>query len=1855
MPNLTPTIPAAARGVQQIAAPEEQEFDIQPMLRRQDLARVNQLSLDLAVESNRRNTPQAAIEKRAAPRYSIAELNEMDMEALRDRFEKLPPLDERPGIMRVLDVIDLPRNLVANALTSIFMPEARQRVIERGEFGAFGLPRVMGSDVLKSMGIENRVVNAIAGFGIDILTDPLSYIGAPIGGLAVRAGKGSTAVFGRTGQKALMGGLKQVEKGGIGSIQDATVRELFQTTAARHGLTDLSGAELRSELAGRLIGKRGGGVRKTADIVLGTAGSGGDLATLISRTVNNTDDALEAAQIGAVKKFAEQFTLNKGIRLGGANAGSALAHIPFTDVTMYTPAWTKSGKQAVLQRSIALAREGNAEASEAFLNLQTFADDIDRQFNEMDQLLRERDAIRDADMSGKPLEYEQDFLVSEGDVLSTKLGRDMQRDIRLATKKGAAEVEAEDAASRARLASETEDEFNAAADATAENAARRESIDYRSTNKANDLTGIAVNDTGQAGLLAVAMLAKHDDALKGRRLAAINPATVKIGDEFDIGEATVKVVDDYGDAVEVDVVYPPQMMQEADIPLGGGEMIPGGQRVTREGFETTFVIPKAEGNYIPANKDTLKRKIIRHPEDAYTINSRRIRNRRERIATTQDMMKAQLSALAESRVFEETTELGDLLAMMEKVKELTKKTELLSQQGRWMDALEEIGYARKVRGVATRSAALSAIRAADGTIPEQFIDDAGEVLVDDIVTALDNMAPDDARVDAYRTLKTQFEAQQSDRVRRWLEMTDDDIDAAVQVAEAFNDTMAAAQDVANQANRGVRQYLDSDAVQLRATAAKILGMGDDVVGRALIDRVAFPFSKAMNMYGNPNVDDASRLASLGLHPGLVGMNVQRRAGDTVESVNRGLGVGFMGTGNGLVDAARAKAQQTVRMASRTEGRAIQDMMANGGGPFSKGTRQIANDFNIDADDIPKLETLVTAIVASREGNRGTFWATLPNGDPSDAAVFIQEAMESGILQNRPELLRELTTMADEWVDELRRLGDGAVENGTLKVVHNNYIPTAMTEPYARAAGQARNAGLRENMGFQVGEAGTMVEPFQKAKGTWEIRYQAADGEVRSFLLSTARLYKAVGDDPTLLAGRHPAAQDAIEEVKSIVDEFESLHGSIDDPAIVNAFGRALDPFTLNRLAKEDGVFLDLTGYYGGDMFQTSASDLLAGAVRQHAVADAKKALADYIGQFGINLAKIQPATKSGAMLDIGPNGLLQSEVVGGKFHTADGTKAYVIDRRRMRIGDRTYKTIDTEKLNNLAINPFESMVERGQVRYFFPEAVADTIERFAEQLQPEQVRDILKFTDTLTRVWRASTLAHPSWTITNMLGNMFIGAIEFRDRLPAFTANVKKAVQVLLAQGDPQKLADLNITLGGQTMPASEVLRITETGAVTSAGRSAETTEHVLREGFQAGEVRNPIAEGLTGVPRRAGRRLKEKYAQALEEQAINESMRLNSLGGPQVKPGDVNKTAKMKLMASAAALKDAPFRDLMKAWFRFNGSIDDAFRMGAMFQYLDDGYDVTEAVAKTKRSFFNFSDMTQFENRTLRALMPFYAWLRGSMPAMLLNLRDDPMYFSIMPKGFEAIEELLAGEEQVPRHRRPRWINETLGVQIGADPETRKVLLAGTLLPQEQALQVLSGGAGLAGTFAPGDQGFGARELMEFLDFGLGQMGPAVKVPLELGLGRETFSGRTIGPSSTEGDISINEYALGQVRWLRETGVGSVRDGALQRSFEEGIGSGIGRLTIGGRLQPGLQEDRRQYGIRRDMSEREEQIRRAFNLAQREGDRDAMLRARDELMSLYRDFLRSGGAPGDIPKWAREDLMELGVELGAGTEGPTP
>ena len=280
-----------------------------------------------------------------------------------------------------------------------------------------------------------------------------------------------------------------------------------------------------------------------------------------------------------------------------------------------------------------------------------------------------------------------------------------------------------------------------------------------------------------------------------------------------------------------------------------------------------------------------------------------------------------------------------------------------------------------------------------------------------------------------------------------------------------------------------------------------------------------------------------------------------------------------------------------------------------------------------------------------------------------------------------------------------------------------------------------------------------------------------------------------------------------------------------------------------------------------------------------------------------------------------------------------------------------------------------------------------------------------------------------------------------------------------------------------------------------------------------------------------------------------------------------------------------------------------------------------------------NFGDLTSFEQNYLRPIIPFFAWLRASFPAYAVKSIKDPKQLSAIPKIRQGLEELTAGENRLPQHMRPRWLQETMAIQIGTDPETRGALIAGTLIPQEGVITALQ----------PLTSGFDGADLSDVINWAMSQTSPAFRVPFELATKREVFSGRDIGFTPGEGDISLRDYMLSQVRPIKEFGLG-IQQGKVAQDFEKSPALGVSRAIIGGRFQSGLAEQKRVQTLYYEMSDQIEDLRRAVRRAEDAGNDDQAAKFKFDILATYKRYVDKGVALESIPKWAREDLAAFGT-----------
>lgn len=196
-------------------------------------------------------------------------LNPINREAIKTEDPRGPS-----WLNRTIDVLSRPLYAVTNPLEATYergQLSPREFLGEAWE-GFSGKDKVLGSDVLEAAGVESGVGRGIAGFGLDVALDPLTYLGV---GLAKNLGKGVS---------------KSVEA--LSSVEDtgaAVSRKLAQEIEAK-------AASSREEMLGRTF-VAGPGPTRRAELTTGPQYGAPPSPTVISkRQVQDAPRVFESGQ-----------------------------------------------------------------------------------------------------------------------------------------------------------------------------------------------------------------------------------------------------------------------------------------------------------------------------------------------------------------------------------------------------------------------------------------------------------------------------------------------------------------------------------------------------------------------------------------------------------------------------------------------------------------------------------------------------------------------------------------------------------------------------------------------------------------------------------------------------------------------------------------------------------------------------------------------------------------------------------------------------------------------------------------------------------------------------------------------------------------------------------------------------------------------------------------------------------------------------------------------------------------------------------------------------------------------------------------------------------------------------------------------------------------------------------------------------------------------------------------------------------------------------------------------------------------------------------------------------------------------
>lgn len=806
------------------------------------------------------------------------------------------------------------------------------------------------------------------------------------------------------------------------------------------------------------------------------------------------------------------------------------------------------------------------------------------------------------------------------------------------------------------------------------------------------------------------------------------------------------------------------------------------------------------------------------------------------------------------------------------------------------------------------------------------------------------------------------------------------------------------------------------------------------------------------------------------------------------------------------------------------------------------------------------------------------------------ARLLRESVESGLLKDPAVKAR---------VAELSRMITEHYEAMAPRSARELYSPIRLTPEYARAAAAKRADGYNVIGSPKPGvnAADTLrAEHFEQPRTTDFYQWRDAEGkwhQEHEFDFNLAERYAANPEELAALPSDHQAT---IGKLQEELESFRQMHPGLDkDRRWMVA--RTADPFYLNEHMKSRFAAITGGSKIAEQMFSDNALYLLMRRQSEQFRAAAKRSFQSINEAVGID-----SNSRVVSREDFGP--------LGKGFGFADGKNGMVIGgagrQPVVQIGEQFFRPINV-KPEALAEPGLMSGVldTRGMVR-LVPEQWASMVERAAEAGSGESLNQIVNFADRFTSLWKSLTLAHPSWPIFNVVGMAWQAAMG-RIPLDAMMRRLRDAWQVTLNRG---RLHDLEgeFTFAGRPKPKADVA-IETNGQVGGSGQSGE----VIRQRPTTSEIEYP---GFTqpGLKERVA----TKFPRLAEEFKKRMALHLDQWEAERAP------TAWDKLKVSAKMLADETYvRRVLRPFFRMNAIAEDWIRTAGYMALLDSGMSPAQAAARTREVFYDFNNLTRQERAVRRFAIPFYSWLRSNGAYQLSNVLTNPKWAAMVPKLKEALEEAIAGEDQVPEHLRPSWMRDQLAIQLGGDPDSRTSLAIGTAINTEPVNVV---GGALAGGTA------GAMNLVKWLTSGLN---PAASIPLQLGAGRETFTGRTIGASPGEGDLTAGEFLLGQVRPLRELAPIGPRTPPLVKSFQEGVGSGVARLALGGRAQSFTQE-RLDAQRAREFNEKADAIKKYIRVAEKNGDHAASLDGRVRLLKVYEAMQKQGLK---VPKWAKGQL----------------
>jgi hypothetical protein len=116
-------------------------------------------------------------------------------------------------------------------------------------------------------------------------------------------------------------------------------------------------------------------------------------------------------------------------------------------------------------------------------------------------------------------------------------------------------------------------------------------------------------------------------------------------------------------------------------------------------------------------------------------------------------------------------------------------------------------------------------------------------------------------------------------------------------------------------------------------------------------------------------------------------------------------------------------------------------------------------------------------------------------------------------------------------------------------------------------------------------------------------------------------------------------------------------------------------------------------------------------------------------------------------------------------------------------------------------------------------------------------------------------------------------------------------------------------------------------------------------------------------------------------------------------------------------------------------------------------GWNQDEAIMSVKKHLFDYSDLTNFERRTLRRVFPFYTWMRKNIPLQMEMLVRQPGKFANLDKAIRAAQD---PDIEIPPGGVPEYIRKEWGIPTReVSPGVIEFQLLGSYIPAADLIKI--------------------------------------------------------------------------------------------------------------------------------------------------------------------------------------------------------